>query len=161
MSDFRFLKYEPTPSEKHMGIATVMAYGKIILRYKIVQNKDGTGFFPASASYKMSDPSGADFYVSAFVVDSNGEKEELENMIKANVRAQMTPRAFPENSFANPTMPMPPQGQAPLPYPNYSNMPNPGQMGQMGQQQGQYNQQQQQQQSNSFAGLNPQESLPF
>ncbi len=79
---FEFIKYEPTPSEKHMGIATVKLYGKIIARYKIVPTKDGTSFFPAAASYKVGDR-----YESCLILDSNSEKEELDSMIKAHVRS--------------------------------------------------------------------------
>jgi len=79
---FEFIKYEPTPQEKHLGIATVKLYGKIIARYKIVPTKDGTSFFPAAASYKVGDR-----YESCLILDSNSEKEELDAMIKANVRS--------------------------------------------------------------------------
>lgn len=79
--DFKFIKYEPTPNEKHLGIATVKAYDKIILRYKIVQTKDGTGIFPAPASYKMS-LNGEDRYISAFTVDSVSDNDDLSAMIK-------------------------------------------------------------------------------
>lgn len=86
MSHFEFMKYDATPAEKHLGIATVKLYGKIILRYKIVPNKDGSGYFPASASYKMSEPGRPEYYVSAFMLDSQSDNEELMNMIRANIK---------------------------------------------------------------------------
>lgn len=89
MSNIEFLNYLPTPSEKHLGIATVKMYGKIILRYKIVPMKDGNGFFPTPASYKITDENG-ERYVPAFMLDSNFEKDELETLIKANIRRYMT-----------------------------------------------------------------------
>lgn len=86
MSQFEFIKYEATPSEKHMGIATVKAFGKIVLRYKIVPNKDGSGFFPASASYKMPSNGGEDAYISSFLLDSRSDEEEMNALIRANVK---------------------------------------------------------------------------
>jgi len=98
MSQFEFMKYEPTPSEKHMGIATVKAFeGKITLRYKIVPNKDGSGFFPASASYKMPQVSGEDVYIGAFLLDSRSDEEEMNALIRANVKKHLG------HSVANPS----------------------------------------------------------
>jgi hypothetical protein len=79
---FEFLKYEPTPQEKHLGIATVKLYGKLIARYKIIPTKDGTSFFPASGSLKIGEK-----YESCLTLDSNSEKEELDSLIKAHVRS--------------------------------------------------------------------------
>lgn len=84
MSNFEFVSYVPTPTEKHLGIATVKAYGKFILRYKVIPTKDGQNFFPAPASYKIGEA-----YVHAFQLDSNSDKEELENLIKNSVRPQV------------------------------------------------------------------------
>ena len=89
MSSFQFLKYEPTPGEKHLGIATIKAYGKLILRYKIVPNKDGGGWFPCEASYKMPSVAGQDVYAKAFMLDSTSENEELKNFIHAHVKSYM------------------------------------------------------------------------
>ena len=85
----QFLKYEPTPNEKHLGIATVKLYGKIILRYKIVPTKDGAGYFPAPASYKMPSDDGTDKYIGAFMLDSVSENEELINLIREHVKASI------------------------------------------------------------------------
>lgn len=87
MNQIEFVKYEKVNDEKYLGIATVKLYGKIILRYKIVMNKDGSGFFPAPASYK--NPSYPEQYYSCFMLDSNSEKEEVENCIRANVKRFM------------------------------------------------------------------------
>ena len=85
----QFLKYEAVTGEKHFGIATVKLYGRIILRYKIVPNKDGTGWFPCPASYKTGTVNGQDKYVSAFTLDSNSENEALQDLIKDSVRQCM------------------------------------------------------------------------
>lgn len=86
MTPFEFLKYVPTPGEKYLGICTVRVYSKVILRYKIIPTKDGTSFFPAAASYKMPSTDGQDHYTPAFMLDSQCDKEELDELIKANVR---------------------------------------------------------------------------
>ncbi len=80
--NFEFKKYEPTPGEKHLGIATVKLYGKIIARFKIIPTKDGTSFFPASGSLKVGDK-----YENCLTLDSTSEKEELDALIKAHVQS--------------------------------------------------------------------------
>ncbi len=82
MNKFEFIRYEPTPGEKHLGIVTMKLYGKMIARYKIVSTKDGQNFFPASASFKIGEQ-----YHHAIMLDSNSDKEELDYLIKANVKA--------------------------------------------------------------------------
>lgn len=79
---FEFIKYEPTPQEKHLGIATVKLYGKLIARYKIIPTKDGASFFPASGSLKIGER-----YESCLTLDSNSDKEELDSLIKTYVRS--------------------------------------------------------------------------
>lgn len=89
MNKFEFLNYTPTPGEKHLGIATVRIYGKIICRYKIVPTKDGSGFFPAAPSVKIGE--GEQPYKSAFELDSRSEYEELTEIVKKHVRQAMLP----------------------------------------------------------------------
>jgi hypothetical protein len=89
MNNIEFLSYIPTPLEKYLGIATVKLYGKVILRYKIVPIKDGSGHFPAPASYKAGDE-----YVHAFMLDSMSENEELKKVIMHNVKLAL--QAKPE-----------------------------------------------------------------
>lgn len=86
MNIFEFLSYEATPTEKYLGIATVRAWGKIILKFKIVPGKDGRGFFAAVAAYKNGvKPDGKDKYDDAFTIDSNYEAGELKKLIEDNV----------------------------------------------------------------------------
>lgn len=80
MNNFEFLSYDPITGEKFLGIATVRCWNKIILRYKIVPNKDGTGFFPSPSSIKNGDR-----YESAFMLDSNFENQQLMKIIKEKV----------------------------------------------------------------------------
>src|SRR5574337_1808869 len=109
MTSVQFINYTPTPGEKHMGIATIKLYNRIVLRYKIVPNKDGSGYFPTSASYKIVDEQG-ERYVSAFVIDSNSEKEEIEGIIRANVK----------KAIAQPSVFSQPVAQSPMQQnPNY------------------------------------------
>lgn len=110
MSDMKFLKYEAVQGEKHLGIATVKVDMPMILRFKIVPNKDGNGFFPAAASYKMGDK-----YVHAFLIDSNYDKEELEEMVKTEVRKSInspTTSQSSENINSNVKNPLPAFSQA-------------------------------------------------
>lgn len=81
MNNLEFLSFIPTTGEKYIGIATVKLYGKVILRYKIVPTKDGSGHFPAPASYKVGED-----YVHAFMLDSMSETEELKKLVMHNVK---------------------------------------------------------------------------
>jgi len=96
---FEFLKYELTPNEKHLGIATVKLYGRMIAKYKIVPTKDGSAFFPAPPSIKIGDK-----YESCLMLDSNSDKQELDVLIKANVAGnraepQVAPPKYEQATF--------------------------------------------------------------
>jgi len=129
MNHIEFVRYEPTPGERHLGIATVKLYGKIILRYKIVPTKDGSSFFPAPASYKMPGTAGTeDRYVHAFTLDSNSEREDLETLIKAHVRPhlnQSSPTVFDVNSCPPNAVYQAPQQVPPQSNGQYWNNPPP------------------------------------
>jgi hypothetical protein len=89
MSNFEFLEYIPTPNEKHLGIATVMLFGRVFHKYKILPAKDGKGFFPVPASYKVGDT-----YIHAFGLalkkdGSDNGTAELINLIRDNVKRIM------------------------------------------------------------------------
>ena len=86
MNPIEFIAFHETPNEKHMGIATVKLYGKIFLKYKIVPNKDGSGFFPSAPSYKIT-KDGNEVYTPAFLVDSRGEEEEIKELIHSAVKS--------------------------------------------------------------------------
>lgn len=100
MSKFEFIRYEPVQDEKHLGIATVKLYDKIIAKFKIVPNKDGNSFFPAAPSVKIGEK-----YSSAILLDSNFDKEELDTLIKECVRAAMNgvSLATPQPTYMQPT----------------------------------------------------------
>lgn len=89
--NFEFCDFTATPGEKYLGIAKIKFYGKIVLRYKIVPKKDGSGYFPVPASIKMPSDDGVDNYVSCFTVDSNSDKEDIEELIRKNIRKYLNP----------------------------------------------------------------------
>lgn len=129
---FKFMKFEATPGEKHLGICTIKAYDKIILRYKIVPNKEGGGWFPCEASYKMPSVAGQDVYAKAFMLDSNCEHEELMNLIRAHVKSYLNaPQVDNQSVFSAPVaqpqaQPNPNYYQQAQPQPNYYNPNNGG-----------------------------------
>jgi hypothetical protein len=83
MKQIDFHSYQEVQGQKYLGIATVNFDG-VMLRYKIVNNKDGTAFFPAAASYNVGS-NGVDRYISAFCIDSNMQNEILKELIMKNV----------------------------------------------------------------------------
>lgn len=96
MKNFEFLSYEPVVNEKFIGIATVRAWSKIILKYKVIPNKDNSGFFVAASSIKNgTDPvSGKDKYESVFMVDSSYENKELMAMLKDRITDCIAGKTF-------------------------------------------------------------------
>jgi len=119
MQPYEFLGYQPTPGEKHLGIATIKMWGRLILRWKVIPNKDGSGFFCGAASYKVPDPSGAggDCYTEAFMLDSRSEHEAVQNFIRAHVRKAMGDGA---SVFGQQRVNQPQGGQS---YPAQANTP--------------------------------------
>jgi len=87
MTQYEFIAYKPTPSDQYMlGVATVRLYGKVILRYKHVKTKDGTGDFFTSPSYSVSED-GEKKYLQAFLLDSRSDEEQLQDLIRRGVKA--------------------------------------------------------------------------
>lgn len=78
-----FHSYQEVKGQKYLGIATIN-YNGVMLRYKIVVSKDGTTYFPASASYNIG-TEGQDRYISAFCIDSNMQNEILKELIMKKV----------------------------------------------------------------------------
>ena len=116
MNHMEFISYQAVHGQKYLGIATVN-YNGVMLRFKIVSNKDGTGYFPAAASYNVGSE-GQDRYIAAFAVDSNTQGEILKELIMERVGQY----------FANPPQTRSPAPQADqnrdgqIPYP-MSNQP--------------------------------------
>lgn len=91
--NFKFKSYTATPGEKHLGVVSIVAYDKIVLRYKIVPNKEGGGYFACPASYKLAATGPKDDYVSAFTLDSNSDKEDLDLLIRQWIKPYMNGNA--------------------------------------------------------------------
>lgn len=83
MNQMEFVNFQAVQGQKYLGIATVNFNG-VMLRYKIVSNKDGNGYFPAAASYNVG-TEGADRYITAFCLDSNTQNEILKELIMEKV----------------------------------------------------------------------------
>lgn len=80
MNKYEFVKYIPTPSESYMGIAEIFVMEEFTILFKIIQRKDGSGFFPSPASFKMK-KDGVDVFESAFKIDSNKANIALNSYI--------------------------------------------------------------------------------
>ena len=146
--NLKFLRYDPTPCEKHLGIATVRIEEgiRIILRFKVVP-KDGGGYYYQPASHKIA-ANGKDNYYPAFSLDSSYEYDELREFVGINVEQilnRQNPSVFaqPPQQQAYPQVARP-QAQ---PNPNYGGYPQ-----QAAPQQQQYRQDQ---------PPMPEENLPF
>lgn len=86
-TQFEFLGYEAVEGEKFLGIATIRAWGKIILKYKVTPGKDGHGFFCSEASIKngIDISTGKDNFERCWMLESNYENELLKKFLKAHV----------------------------------------------------------------------------
>jgi len=100
MKNFEFISYKSTKEDKYMlGVATVKAYGKILLRYKHIAGKEGRGdFFVApNISYtEMSDKKN----LSGFMLDSRIEEEDLVDLLREGYRNYLNQRSI--SAFASP-----------------------------------------------------------
>jgi len=86
------LKFEKTEDQKFIGIVTIRLFRQVVLKYKIVENKDGSGFFVAPPSYKL-EVNGQDKWSSWHMLDSQVFSEEVQDMIRAYVL-----KCFKQNS---------------------------------------------------------------
>lgn len=89
MEPYKFMSYIATPSEKHLGIATVCFHDKIILRFKVIPNKEGQGFFFGTSAFKISKEGEEDRYIESFIIDSRFENENLQEFLRSNVKREM------------------------------------------------------------------------
>lgn len=124
--DKQFLKYVPVQGEKYLGIAIVRWFGKIILRYKVMQSQDGQGYWVAAGSAKIGKKrDGSDNYEEWFQLDSSYDREEMKEFILMNVEPILAQKQA--SVFAPPPQysahAQQPQQQAP----NQQNYSNQGQ----------------------------------
>lgn len=89
MNNFEFIKYEPTPNGKQLGIVTAKAYNKIILRLKVVSKKEGSGYFPTAPAIRLGDDSNP-IYLAAFILDSRSDEEEFIQVIRNGIKPYFT-----------------------------------------------------------------------
>lgn len=99
-----FLGFVPTPNEKYLGLASVRLNRMIVLRFKIVQKKDGSGIFPAvGGATKIPDASG-DRYVNAFDLEMRSEEDAVRSFVMNQYekwKNEQTPSVFTVNSTRN------------------------------------------------------------
>ena len=91
--DIEVLKYEETPETKFIGIIHVRLFKQIILRYKVVENKDGSNFFLVPPSYKRESLDGTDKWTPWFMIDSNFFSEELQDAMRGYLKGILKPKA--------------------------------------------------------------------
>ena len=113
MNNIEFISYKQTPDDIYMlCIAKVRLYGKLVVRYKLVQSKDGKGNFFCVANYTLQEH-GEKKYLPCFIMDSNAEKELLEDFIRDNVNAvinaggRVNPKASPSTHEVANEQPLP------------------------------------------------------
>lgn len=99
MQDIEFLKYQPTPEEKYLGVASVRYLQRIVLRYKIVMKKDGKGYFAVPAAYKVDE----DTFISAFMIDSRAEEEEIISVVRAGIKPFVQEQLDAQHSAFSPS----------------------------------------------------------
>lgn len=80
MSRVKFLDYTPVIDLKYEGIATVRVGNSLILRYKVLKNKNGH-FFAAPGSFKQEEE-----WVKWFDFDEKDINKEVQEVILANVK---------------------------------------------------------------------------
>jgi hypothetical protein len=82
-NNFEFKSYIPTPTDQYMlGIAKVKLYGKIVVNFKHVKTKDGTGTFFCTNNYSLTDASGEKKYLSCVLLDSRDDEDALMEYIR-------------------------------------------------------------------------------
>lgn len=81
--NFEFISYEATPHERHEGIVSIKAYGKILLTYKVIKNTDH-GYYVARPKIRNKKEIG-EVYLPAFVIDSQIENEEIFKCVRDNL----------------------------------------------------------------------------
>ena len=97
-NNFEFKSYTPTPTDQYMlGIAKVKLYGKIVVNFKHVKTKDGSGSFFCTNNYTLTDAGGEKKYLSCFQLDSRDDEEILMEIIRDGVNRVMAQRSAIQN----------------------------------------------------------------
>lgn len=114
-SPYEFLKYIPTPGEKHLGVAVVRFERRFIFRFKILPTEAG-GLWATSGSLKTGSFNGKDKYENCFELDSSYDSDSLKAYVVENVQVYLNRAAAPQSQSAfTPSPQYQPQYQAPAP----------------------------------------------
>lgn len=93
-NNFEFKSYTPTPTDQYMlGIAKVKLYGRIVVNFKHVKTKDGTGSFYCTNNYTLTDAMGEKKYLPCVQLDSRDDEEMLMEFIREGVQQVMAQRS--------------------------------------------------------------------
>ena len=91
----KFISYTETPGEKHLGVAAISWDDKILLRYKVQLGKNG-GTYLSPPAFKIGDS-----YVGGFIIDSNIIVDEIEKVIKDNIKKPTQAVDYHDSSLSN------------------------------------------------------------
>jgi hypothetical protein len=94
MNNFEFKSYTPTPNDQYMlGIAKIKLYGKIVVNFKHVKTKDGSGTFYCTNNYTLLDAMGEKKYLPCVQLDSRDDEDMLMEFIRENVTKVLAQRS--------------------------------------------------------------------
>ena len=97
-NNFEFKSYTPTPNDQYMlGIAKVKLYGRLMVNFKHVKTKDGSGTFFCTNNYTTLDASGEKKYLPCVQINDRDEEETLMEYIRESVNRVMTQRSALQN----------------------------------------------------------------
>lgn len=92
--NFEFKSYTPTPTDQYMlGLAKIKLYGKVIVVFKHVKTKDGSGTFFCTQNYSLTDGAGEKKYVTCAQLDSRDDEVDLMEFIRENVNKVLQQRS--------------------------------------------------------------------
>lgn len=87
MLNIEFIKWEETPELNFLGIAHLLYDNCFVLKFKIVENKDGSGFFAVPPSYKKTETQ--EKWDQWFYMDSRTKGDQLQDFVRNNVINEM------------------------------------------------------------------------
>lgn len=164
-----YLKYIPTPGEKHVGVAVIRTtfddpqQSKIITAFKILPSEKG-GYWVNGAALKTGvGPNGKDTYLDSFRHDSSYENDELRAFVLMHSEAEMNKSGASVFGTASPSAH---QQQAPRPSPQTQQAQQPFQQSQQYARQPQYVQPEPEPEQNIWntpmnSQQNPNDKVPF
>jgi hypothetical protein len=82
--ELEFLKFDKTPQEKHLGVASIRADRRFIFRFKIMSNPKGEGYFLNAPALKIDEK-----YWPAFAFDSSYESDQVKEFVLTHVKSAL------------------------------------------------------------------------